>query len=241
MRKFNKHILEAIQRGIQLALDDYEDSTSNTSIMPKRNTIKNNNSVKDLIRIHEKFIDLGLPSGTLWAKNNLEHGKTYAWGEVEPRYGDFTQSNYLFANGESAIDKIRYKKYVTEEKFAFNGNIDNLTELQLSDDAAYQVDHEYRIPTKEQLDELVEYTTHIFQDTGITFKSNINDAEMFVPYSTTSNNNTNYCLLWSSTLRREKCDGAYGLEANRTQRDIKVRNLFRFYGFQIRPVYNDRN
>ena len=45
MKKYSKHILEAINRGVQLALDDYEEQENN-SIMPIKDTIKNTNSTE---------------------------------------------------------------------------------------------------------------------------------------------------------------------------------------------------
>ena len=60
---------------------------------------------------HE-YVDLGLPSGTLWATCNVgatspyEKGQCFAWGEVEPRE-DFSWQSYKFfkgvANGGWAI------------------------------------------------------------------------------------------------------------------------------------------
>ncbi len=52
---------------------------------------------------HE-YVDLGLPSGTLWATYNLgatspyEKGQYFAWGEVEPRE-DFSWESYKFFEG----------------------------------------------------------------------------------------------------------------------------------------------
>lgn len=52
---------------------------------------------------HE-YVDLGLPSGTLWATYNVgatspyEKGQYFAWGEVEPR-GDFSWDSYKFFEG----------------------------------------------------------------------------------------------------------------------------------------------
>lgn len=52
---------------------------------------------------HE-YVDLGLPSGTLWATYNVgattpyEKGKYFAWGEVEPRE-DFSWASYKFFEG----------------------------------------------------------------------------------------------------------------------------------------------
>ncbi len=48
------------------------------------------------------MIDLGLPSGTLWADRNIgaskpeEYGHYFAWGEVEPKYGDYTWETYTY-------------------------------------------------------------------------------------------------------------------------------------------------
>lgn len=52
---------------------------------------------------HE-YVDLGLPSGTLWATYNVgatspyEKGLYFAWGEVEPRE-DFSWESYKFFEG----------------------------------------------------------------------------------------------------------------------------------------------
>ncbi len=52
---------------------------------------------------HE-YVDLGLPSGTLWATYNLgatspyEKGQFFAWGEVESK-DDFSWENYRFFKG----------------------------------------------------------------------------------------------------------------------------------------------
>lgn len=52
---------------------------------------------------HE-YVDLGLPSGTLWATYNVgatspyEKGDYFAWGEVEPRE-DFSWESYKFFEG----------------------------------------------------------------------------------------------------------------------------------------------
>ena len=52
---------------------------------------------------HE-YVDLGLPSGTLWATYNVgatfpyEKGQYFAWGEVEPRE-DFSWESYKFYLG----------------------------------------------------------------------------------------------------------------------------------------------
>ena len=90
MKHINKHILEAIQRGVELALDDFEEEPSN-AINPQRERIRNNNAIKKSIELEKIVVDLGLPSGTLWCKHNigaktqLEDGKYFAWGELKSK------------------------------------------------------------------------------------------------------------------------------------------------------------
>ena len=57
MEKNNK-ILEAIQRGIRLALDDFEDSEMTSS---KSDIVKDDDPMKNLISMKTSFVDLGLP------------------------------------------------------------------------------------------------------------------------------------------------------------------------------------
>jgi len=157
-----KFILEAINRGIQLALDDYEDDASVSS--NKSNIIKNNDA-KELWDIYNNFIDLGLPSGTLWCKYNLgcdwdklnidlEHTKSkdwygnyYAWGEIKPK-DNYDWNTYKFLNnyywgginGKYANGEMH--KYVVHSYGDIYSQVigkfeDNITELMLEDDAAY--------------------------------------------------------------------------------------------------------
>lgn len=95
-------------------------------------------------------VDLGLPSGLLWAKSNMgtteptEIGDYYAWGETSTKkkyYG----TNYKYYTG-SDLDII--KKY--NEK-------DRKTVLELEDDAANaNLGVGYRIPTQEDWQELLD-------------------------------------------------------------------------------------
>ncbi len=85
-------------------------------------------------------VDLGLPSGTLWATCNLgattpeEAGNYYAWGELTPRTGSYGTAD--------ASIKAKYQDSA-------------LTELQLEDDAAYYLmGGGWRLPTQAQMQEL---------------------------------------------------------------------------------------
>ena len=63
-----KQILEAINRGIQQALDDFdEDEIQNV----KSKQVQNRDYTKEYLDLMNEVVDLGLPSRTLWCKYNL--------------------------------------------------------------------------------------------------------------------------------------------------------------------------
>ena len=63
-----KQILEAINRRIQQALDDFdEDEIQNV----KSKQVQNRDYTKEYLDLMNEVVDLGLPSGTLWCKYNL--------------------------------------------------------------------------------------------------------------------------------------------------------------------------
>ena len=85
---------------------------------------------------HE-YVDLGLPSGTLWATCNVgaskpeEYGDYFAWGETKPK-SDYSWETYKWCKGSSKT----MTKYCTNSKYGYNGFTDDLWELLPEDDAA---------------------------------------------------------------------------------------------------------
>ena len=104
---------------------------------------------------HE-WVDLGLPSGTLWATCNVgatapeEYGDYFAWGETAPKdYYDW--STYKWCNGSYNT----LTKYCTYSSYGYNGFVDNMTELDPEDDVAYvNWGASWRMPSLEQIQEL---------------------------------------------------------------------------------------
>lgn len=93
-------------------------------------------------------IDLGLPSGTLWASCNVgatkpeEYGDYFAWGETTPKE-NYSWETYKWCDGSS------------ENLTKYNLN-DNKTELDLVDDAAYMNwGGRWRMPSLDQINELI--------------------------------------------------------------------------------------
>ena len=125
---------------------------------------------------HE-YVDLGLPSGTLWATCNIgasspeDYGDYFAWGETVP-YGKEDKGNamnYAFNNNGSYVKTYynwsTYKycngsystltKYNPISSYGNNGFTDDLTELLPEDDAAYvNWGSGWRMPSIEQCEEL---------------------------------------------------------------------------------------
>ena len=137
---------------------------------------------------HE-YVDLGLPSGTLWATCNIganspeEYGDYFAWGETTPK-STYDWSTYKWCNGSSTT----MTKYCTQSEYGYNGFTDNLTELQSADDAATaNWGSDWQMPSLAQIQELCSSsntTTEWTQVNGvngrkITSKSNGNS--IFLP------------------------------------------------------------
>ncbi|MBQ5513830.1 MAG: hypothetical protein IIT83_09100 [Bacteroidales bacterium] len=104
-------------------------------------------------------VDLGLPSGTLWADRNVgasspeDYGDYFAWGETS------TKSNYEWFTLKYCEDNTgeTYSKYNTELVF---GNVDNKTTLEKSDDAATaNWGSNWCMPSQQQFQELYDNCT----------------------------------------------------------------------------------
>ena len=113
---------------------------------------------------HE-YVDLGLPSGTLWAICNVganapeEYGDRFAWGETTPKTTYNWWNTYKYCNG----DDHQLTKYCSQSNYGYNGFTDNLSTLTPSDDAASSNwGNGWCLPTKVQWDELYQNTTCIW-------------------------------------------------------------------------------
>ena len=183
-------------------------------------------------------VDLGLPSGTIWATCNLgasspeEYGDYYAWGETEQK-NRHSWENYKFGTRDNLT------KYNRE---------DGKTILDPEDDAAHVVlGGKWHMPTKEQIEELFENTTNEHSELngvkGILFTSNINDNTLFFPYSGYKSrgkiwSNGKYIYCWSSSLYTSKnYNCAYVLQSNFYG---TIRFDYRNKGYSVRPVLDKK-
>jgi hypothetical protein len=102
-----------------------------------------------------EYIDLGLPSGTLWATRNVgannpeDYGEYYAWAETEPKEV-YSWETYKWCDGTEDF----LTKYCSD---SYWGTVDNRIEIVPDDDAAYvNWGSEWRMPSYEQMEELIE-------------------------------------------------------------------------------------
>ena len=108
---------------------------------------------------NHEYVDLGLPSGTLWATCNIganspeEYGDYFAWGETSPKE-EYGWSNYKWCKWDPSLTLTKYN-YNSE-----SGKVDSKIELDPKDDAAYvNWGPSWRMPSKEQQYELYKNCT----------------------------------------------------------------------------------
>ena len=199
---------------------------------------------KVTVETHD-YVDLGLPSGTLWATCNVganspeEYGDYFAWGETEPKT-DYSWSTYKYCQGTETT----MTKYCTDSR---HGTVDNKTELEPSDDAATaNWGSGWQTPSRDQCDELVNssYTIQTWTTMNgvkgwkITSKSNGNS--IFLPaagcrYGTSLYNVGSYGDYWLRSLYASTSDYAYYLDFYSSYIDTYDYD-YRYYGQSVRPV-----
>ena len=131
-----------------------------------------------------EYVDLGLPSGNLWAKCNLgasapeAYGDYYAWGETKPKK-EYTYPNHKW-----------YKEGAPSLGFTKYNNEDGKLTLEDEDDAVIQnLGNGWRTPTLADFRELTnqKYTT-IKKTTlngvaGYQITSKKNKKSIFIPFA----------------------------------------------------------
>lgn len=201
-----------------------------------------------------EYVDLGLPSGTLWATKNVgaerpeEYGEYFAWGETEPKE-EYMSSNYTHYNGSYK----KQKKYCTNSSFGDNGFVDNLTELEIIDDAAAaNLGSNWRMPSSEQFSELIDESNTtiewITQESvsGLKITSKVNGKSIFLPaaghknYDNLINDGAN-CRYWTSTLFESsdpsRAKALFGTNSTLAYYLAHVDKDARSDGFSVRPVF----
>lgn len=197
-----------------------------------------------------EYVDLGL--SVKWATFNVgatkpeEYGDYFAWGETQPK-SDYSWSTYKYCKGSDDT----MTKYCNDSDYGYNGFTDNKTVLDLEDDAAHvNWGGSWRMPTKEEQDELRNNCTWTWYDEGnlefngvagykVQSKKDGYTAEwVFLPatgYCGGSGlNDVGYGYYWSSSLRTDGPDDAYFLDFGSGYVDWGY--YYRSRGRSVRPV-----
>ena len=181
------------------------------------------------------WVDLGLPSGTLWATCNVgadnpeDYGDRFAWGETQPK-DTYSWSTYQYCNGGPQV----LTKYCSIPYYGYNGFTDDLTTLLPDDDAATaNWGDDWRMPTQAEFQELLDNTpktSYILNGVRGWLFIAYNGNTLFLPlaYGT-------YGIYWSSSL----CTGTpYGAFYFHITADSYSNSAYRerYYDLSVRPV-----
>ena len=183
-----------------------------------------------------EYVDLGLPSGTMWATCNVgadkpeDYGLLFQFGCVDGyKYGD------------------RNNKFVEDDLTTTSGKVYKETDvLDLDDDAAHvNMGGVWRMPTICQLKELYNNTTYkveiINGVKGMLFISNINSKRLFVPFAGYWYNGNfaavgSSARVWSSQVHAYNAHYAYRLSCYSSD-DAYILSNSRPNAFSVRGVF----
>ena len=193
------------------------------------------------------WVELGLPSGLKWAATNIgastptDYGNYFAWGEIEQQANNrYYWDSYKHCNG-TYYSITKYGAYPSY------GVTDNYKTLFAEDDAACQKwKGKWRMPTREEFEELLFYCTvksvtsyDGVEINGITIEAR-NGNVIFLPtagyYKEGENSSTNrYAFYWTSTLFNiRSSDSAYYFDYE--SGSLGIESTERYRGMSVRAV-----
>ena len=121
------------------------------------------------------YVDLGLPSGTLWATCNVgasspeETGLFFQWGDTQgytvEQVGtsegkkSFNWTDYKYSEGGVNNNTPNLTKYCNDARYGKDGFTDNKITIDLEDDAVrHNMGGEWQMPSYNDFNELFNYT-----------------------------------------------------------------------------------
>ena len=190
------------------------------------------------------YVDLGLPSGTLWATCNVGattpegYGDYFAWGEIETKEV-YNWETYKYCNG-GYNQLTRYCPYAD---YGYKGMVHDRTVLYDMDDAALsEWGTGWRMPTRDEMEELLFYCTSWGWKEqngvgGLLFEAPNGNSLFFpaagyVDETEMVNAGANGCY-WSRSLggTPDKAGNMYFVAHS-----MSFGHAFRYLGLTIRPV-----
>ena len=194
---------------------------------------------------HE-YVDLGLPSGLLWATCNVgadkpeDYGDYFAWGETATK-ASYSWDTYQWCNGSYN----NLTKYNSDPDY---GTVDDKTMLEPADDAAHvNWGGGWRMPTLDELEELEDNCTWEWtaQDGKDGYRvTGSNGNSIFLPaagcyYGDSISYAGSFGYYWSSSHGDGLPFGSYDLGFDSAY--LGTNSYDRYYGHSVRPVCQPRN
>ena len=190
------------------------------------------------------YVDLGLPSGTLWATCNVgvdtRYGDYFAWGETHTK-DCYDWSTYRYCMGSNNT----LTKYCRDSRYGYNGFTDDLTILEPSDDAATaNWGSGWCMPTADQWRELHQNTTNTWTNQNGVYGSLFtasNGNSLFLPapayqWDPIFYHGRYYGEYWSSSLDTDHAVNFYIDSDSR----IIMSHEYRCVGNSVRAVRSSR-
>ena len=208
----------------------------------------NDSDLMVLIDNEPLFVDLGLPSGNLWATRNID---------LTQRNG-FATSPYQYECSFFSWGNTDGHNPISEEGFDYDWNESSYSKTPGAklnkSEIIHIINDKWRIPTEYDFQELFDYTDFIKPNgkkitdrnkkveiegvNGILLESKINGARLFFPCSgfgdgTSWRSRGFYGGYWSSSLS----SSTYGRFLYFSSGGVNPQsNSYRFFGFAVRPV-----
>ena len=148
-----------------------------------------------------EYVNLGLPSGTRWARCNVGANS------------ETSNGLYFQCGGTVAFSHLLYENDFDSHILKYNGG--EKTTLHLDNDAAHiHMGGKWHMPSRAQFDELLDNKNTIsmwvsdYCHSGVSgrlFRSRVNNETLFIPANGFINGYARYqngasCLLWTSSL-----------------------------------------
>ena len=157
-------------------------SNGTTLIIDPDNYSKVSDHWEQVDMILNGFVDLGLPSGTLWSTVNVgaqtpfQRGQYFSWGNIEGYVASYNEGDY---SGEIVGYSFIQDNYVLTNGYQLSGSI------PVENDAAVDImGGKWSIPTDVQFQELIDNCTITWvEKNGVPcklFTSNINGKTLFI-------------------------------------------------------------
>lgn len=205
----------------------------------------NNNNNDNSDDVSDGWVDLGLPSGVLWATCNVgattpeESGDYFAWGETQTK-DMYDWSTYAYGNAYNELTK-----YCCLADLGHDGFTDDLAGLEADDDAAtVNMGGGARTPDTGNWNELLEYTTRTWTSVngvnGCLFTA-ANGNTLFLPAAGNISGgelcDTTMGFYWSNTVYSVYPANAWCMFLSSGEvAVINGRGRTRSYGFTVRAV-----